>query len=62
LGAEVVEFDLIGHTAKYIIILPTTTSVKMGYGNGQGFFFPGCKVMEGLTLIGVFLEGTTLTC
>jgi hypothetical protein len=24
--------------------------------------FSGCKVMEGLTLIEVFLEGATLTC
>jgi hypothetical protein len=24
--------------------------------------FLGCKMMEGLTLIGVFQEGTTLTC
>jgi hypothetical protein len=22
----------------------------------------GCKVEEGLTLVGVFMEGTTLTC
>jgi hypothetical protein len=24
--------------------------------------FSGCKMEEGLTLIGVFMEGTTLTC
>jgi hypothetical protein len=29
---------------------------------GTGFFFFGYEVMEGLTLIGVFMEGTTLTC
>ena len=32
----------------------------MGYK--EGFFSSGCSVKEGLTLVGVFMEGTTYAC
>jgi hypothetical protein len=55
-------FQVLGHAPASKCIVQWTGFVIIRIIVRTRVSFLGCKMMEGLTLIGVFREGTTLTC